>query len=346
MKNSSFTPDAFMDELYSRLYMSPFADVHTADDVLSAGRKIREQLASALQNPLLQSLSETSKPEPVCAPLDVGTYTVQKYAVQMLPHLTVAVYLLTPSDISEKAPCVTALCGHGYGVRQIIGLTAKDRIKRLPFLDDYQRHFAVTLAKRGCIVAAPEMIAFGQARLKKDLHKPFYISSCEEISHHLLPYGLSTAAVRVFQALVCAKMLREHPNADLQKQGIMGISGGGLAALYASVLDTQIERTVISGYINTFKDSILSRWHCPDNYIPGILQIGEIYDFACAIAPRRLLIESGEKDALFPIDAAGKAHKEIARVYNLAGAADNLKLDVFNGKHRVNGKYAFDFLCQ
>ena len=126
----------------------------------------------------------------------------------------------------------------------------------------------------------------------------------------------------------------------------MGISGGGLTALYASVINEKFKKTVISGYVNTFESSILSMWHCPDNYIPGILEIGEIYDFAASLAPRKLLIESGTKDKLFPIEASRKAHREIKKVYSLADSADKLQIDVFEGKHSVSGRKSFDFLAE
>ena len=87
-------------------------------------------------------------------------------------------------------------------------------------------------------------------------------------------------------------------------------------------------------------------WHCPDNYIPHILRTGEIYDFASSLAPRRLLIESGEKDKIFPIDASKKAHESIKRIYALMGAEENLTIDIFNGKHSVSGRKSFDFLSE
>ena len=135
-------------------------------------------------------------------------------------------------------------------------------------------------------------------------------------------------------------------NVDSNKISLMGISGGGLTALYASVLDDSIYKTVICGYINTFKDSILSMWHCPDNYIPHILEVGEIYDFASALAPKELFIESGTNDKLFPISASKLAHEKIKKVYTTVGAQDKLHIDVFPGKHAVCGRKSFDWLSE
>ena len=152
--------------------------------------------------------------------------------------------------------------------------------------------------------------------------------------------------MRIYQAIVCGEILLKNKNVDKEKLSCMGISGGGLTALYTSVIDERFRKTVISCYVNTFRESIFSRWHCPDNYIPQILETGEIYDFASSIAPRKLLIESGKKDKLFPIGASTKAHENIEHVYNLSGASDKLHIDIFDGKHAVSGKKSFDFLSE
>ncbi len=344
MKNSPYSPDEFMASLYGKLYADPYAEANSKEDVLAIGKEIREKVKSIFSADILGG--RNYKLEKVGNALEYEDYTLQKYSFELCENLKTAVYLLTPKKIKTSSPAVVALCGHGYGVRQILGISKSGNKKHIRYLDNYQKNFAVELAKRGCVVAAPELFGFGEARLKKDLIKPFYISSCDELSHHLLPYGLTTASIRVLQAVACGKILLNQKFVDPERLGIMGISGGGLTALYASVIDENFKKTVISGYVNTFESSILSMWHCPDNYIPNILTVGEIYDFAASLAPRELLIESGTKDKLFPIEASKKAHAEIRNVYSLIGASDKLQIDVFEGKHSVNGRKSFDFLAE
>lgn len=346
MKNSQFSPDGFMSGIYSELCSQPYKEARTKEDVLEIEKKIREQAKEIFNVETLRNLSDDFKPVPIGNPLEYTEYTLQKYGFELCKGLYSSVYILTPKNTKKSAPGVVALCGHGYGVRHILNISKKGNKKIIPYIDNYQKNFAVELAKRGCIVAAPELFGFGEARLKKDLIKPFYISSCDELSHHLLPFGLTVASVRIFQAIACAEILLNHCGVDESKLSCMGISGGGLTALYASVIDERFKKVVISGYINTFRASILSRWHCPDNYIPGILGIGEIYDFASSLAPRELLIESGKKDKLFPIEASLEAHKKIKRIYDIADASDRLIIDVFNGKHSVSGAKSFDFLSK
>ena len=344
MSNNPYSPDEFMAGLYGKMQAKPYADTKSAEDALAIGNDIKEKAKKLFA--VDKILGGNYKLEKVGKALEYPEYSLQKYSFELCEGLKCAVFILTPKNIKETVPGVVALCGHGYGVRQILGISKSGKRKKIRYFDNYQKNFAVELAKRGCVVAAPELFGFGEARLKKDLIKPFYISSCDELSHHLLPYGLTTASVRIAQAIACGEILLKEKGVDPKKLGVMGISGGGLTALYASVIDEKFKKTVISGYVNTFKRSILSMWHCPDNYIPGILEIGEIYDFASSLAPRKLLIESGTKDKIFPIEASKKAHEEIKKVYSLAGAADKLQIDVFEGKHQVSGKKSFDFLAE
>ena len=344
MNNGVFAPDAFMRELYSQHKAEPYKNADTPEkiDAITCGlRKKTEELFA------LSLLPKTDcKEKKLLFTLDYPDYILEKYSVEISPGLFSAVFFLKPKKIKQPCPAVVALCGHGYGVRQIVNISKHGKKKIIPYFDGYQKNFAVELVKRGCLVAAPELFGFGEARLQKDQWKPFYISSCDILSHHLLPYGLTVASLRIYQALVCAELLLQEKETDPHRLSCMGISGGALTALYASVLEPRIKRIVLSGYVNTFESSILSLWHCPDNYIPDILRVGEIYDFASSLAPRELLIESGTRDKLFPIEAARLAHKEIARVYETRGCADKLVLDVFDGKHSVNGKKSFDFIAR
>lgn len=346
MKTSRYSPDKFMEELYNKKFTDPYSNATDARTALDIGNDIKEKTRAVLGIDRIPDKITDYIIIPEGKALDYPGYTLQRYSAEICKGLNMLFYVLIPKNINGSASGVVALCGHGYGVRHILGISKKGGKKRFNYIDNYQKNFAVELAKRGCVVIAPELFGFGEARLNKDLIKPFYISSCDELSHHLLPYGLTVASMRVYQAVVCAKILSGFENVDSRKISCMGISGGGLTALYASVIEESFRKTVISGYVNTFRDSILSRWHCPDNYIPKIMEIGEIYDFASSIAPRELLMESGTRDKLFPIEASRTAHENIRKIYSLVGAEDKLHIDVFDGKHSVSGKKSFDFLSK
>ncbi|GAB6099525.1 hypothetical protein JCM16358_14040 [Halanaerocella petrolearia] len=99
---------------------------------------------------------------------------------------------------------------------------------------------------------------------------------------------------------------------------------------------TEFKVAVIAGYTNTFKDSIMSIEHCIDNYIPGILRHAELADIIGMIAPRPLLIQSGEEDNIFPIKGTLTAYDQINQIYKLLDSEEKLGKDILPGGHEVS----------
>ncbi len=335
MDKTDFSPDVFFRELYEKRAF-PFEN-KTADEIKDVSRDIKKRAQELFAvGKIPERVTELSFE--VLAKEKRKSYEIRTLSVRLCEKLNMLCYLLVPENAGGTG--VVAVPGHGYGVRQIIRQSKSGKYRKINFFDNYQKNFAEELALRGNTVIAFEPVAFGKARLKRDMKKPFYISSCEAVSMHSLMYGFTTASLRIFQAQRCIDVLA---SLGLESFGIMGISGGGLISLYASLIDDRIEKTVVSGYVNTFGKSVLARWHCTDNYIPGLLTVGDMYDFASALAPKKLLIECGERDKLFPADGSLEAVKRIAEVYEKLGAGDNFVSDIHKGKHQVSGRFAFDF---
>jgi hypothetical protein len=126
----------------------------------------------------------------------------------------------------------------------------------------------------------------------------------------------------------------------------MGISGGGTATLFSAALDPRIRVAMVSGYLNTFRDSIGSLAHCIDNYVPGILNWAEMYDIAGLIAPRALFVESGERDNIFPIAASVESFSKVRDVYKTFNATDRIEHEVFPGEHSFWGRRGIPFVAR
>jgi hypothetical protein len=69
-------------------------------------------------------------------------------------------------------------------------------------------------------------------------------------------------------------------------------------------------------------------------------------DVGGLVAPRRLLVESGTGDLIFPADAAARELARLRRVYAALGAADAVEHDIFEGEHRWNGLRVPGFLAR
>jgi fermentation-respiration switch protein FrsA (DUF1100 family) len=169
-------------------------------------------------------------------------------------------------------------------------------------------------------------------------------SSCRAVAANALLLGRTLLGLRVWDVLRLIDYIRMRPEPLADPIGCAGLSGGGMVALFSAALDQRIACAVVSGYFNTFRDSIMAIDHCLCNYVPGILQYAEMADIAGLIAPRPLLIESGARDPIFPAEATRRALEELRRVYVAFGAPERLDADFFEGEHRWSGAKAYDWL--
>jgi len=103
--------------------------------------------------------------------------------------------------------------------------------------------------------------------------------------------------------------------------------------MYTSALDERIKRALISGYVTEAKDSILGIRHCSCNYIPHLSELADFPDVAGLIAPRFLIVQSGRRDGIFPIDSARRAFRKIQKVYTVLGKPGNVRMDEHDGFH-------------
>ncbi|MEM2961212.1 MAG: alpha/beta hydrolase family protein, partial [Candidatus Bathyarchaeia archaeon] len=272
-------------------------------------------------------------------------YLREKIAIRCDPYTLITAYILIPEGYQRPFPAVIAMHGHGYGKDDLVGIWEDGTDRLEPISRGYQKDFALELVKRGLLVAAPEQSGFGERRREEDIALGSQQSSCRPLSLWSLMMGTTTIGRRVWDAMRVIDYLYTRKDVKNSKIGMMGISGGGTTTLFTSALDDRVKVVVISGYLNTFKDSILSIEHCIDNYVPGILRYGEMYDIAALIAPRPLLIESGTKDPIFPIEAAKYAYERVHRAYALLKAEDKFEADFFEGGHEISGRRSYDFMA-
>jgi len=254
------------------------------------------------------------------------------------------VYVLTPAGPRRPRPAVLALHGHGYGVADIVGLWEDGSERYEP--DGYHRDFGCALARRGFVVIAPEISCFGQRRHDySDLGPSPVPSTCHHAATYAMMLGGSMVGLRVrdgMRALDYALTLKE---VDGDRIGAMGISGGGMHTFFSTALDPRIRACVVSGYFCDWRHSILAMHHCTCNFVPGLLRLGELSDLAGLIAPRPCLVEAGTHDEIFPVEPVRRTVRRARRAWKAFGRPGDLALEVFEGRHRISGAKAYDFLA-
>lgn len=330
--------DRYMGALYSAAARSFSADKMLSGEI---DKKVwREELRVAF----LKSLGQFPDPVPLNrhdierAEFDDHTRIKLKYTSER--SLDTIAYLLIPKGESRPRPAVVACTGHGYGVRDIVGLNEDFSEKQGD--PGYQKNFALELVRRGYVVIAPEPLGFGEMMLERDIEQKTG-NSCMRISCDLLLLGRTMAGVRAQQYISATSLLSALDEVDRDRIGAMGISGGGLTSSFLAMLDPRIRAVVVSGYPCMFRDSIYAMYHCIDNFPWGLLNIAECDDLMALIAPRPMLWESGSNDPIFPRSGVIEAEGAVRRVYEALGAGERFAVDYFEGEHEISGRLAYGF---
>lgn len=271
-------------------------------------------------------------------------YVREKFVFESRPGLTVLGYLLTPKK--SKPPYAAMICvpGHGRGVDDIVGIDDKGQ----PRTDKpgYQHDFAIQAVEHGMAAVAIEPLGFGCRRDAAAKKSSLGASSCQPSSGAAFLIGETMIGWRAYDVKRTIDWIETRKELDAKRVGCMGISGGGTCTLFSAAVEPRIQVAYVSGYLNTFRDSIMSISHCIDNYVPGILHWAEAYDVAGLIAPRALFVESGEFDNIFPIAASKESFERTKKVYELFGAADKAEQEVFAGKHSFHGVRGLPFAAK
>ena len=272
------------------------------------------------------------------------TYTRETVVFESREHLSVFGYFLVPKGYKSPGPTVICLPGHGRGCDDIVGIE-EDGTMRAAY-GEYQNDFALQCVEHGFAAFAMEQFGFGHRRDERARAAGAGDSSCQPASGAAFLLGQTMVGWRVWDVMRAVDYLETREEVDPERIGCMGISGGGTITFFASALEQRIKAAVVSGYFNTFRDSILSIPHCICNYVPGMLKTAEMYDLAGLIAPRPFFVESGTEGKIFPVEATRVAFGKAQEIYRVLGAEDRIGLEIFEGEHSFYGKGAFRFLEQ
>ena len=275
---------------------------------------------------------------------DFPNHRREKFVFESQPGLFVLGHLLTPHETTAPHRTMICLPGHGRGVDDIVGIDeqGRDRTDK----DGYQHDFAIQCVEHGMAAVAIEQVGFGCRRDPRAKAKGLGTSSCQPTAGAALLLGETMIAWRVHDVMRTIDWIETRDDLDSDRVGCMGISGGGTITTFATALDPRIKAALISGYLNTFHDSIFSLSHCIDNYVPGILQWCEMYDVAGLIAPRPLFVESGDKDAIFPVEASRESFARVKKVYTVFDKAELAEQEVFIGEHSFHGVAGLPFIAK
>ncbi|MFM7056199.1 MAG: PVC-type heme-binding CxxCH protein, partial [Planctomycetota bacterium] len=183
------------------------------------------------------------------------------------------------------------------------------------------RQYAIELAQRGYIVAAPDYPSFGDLK-DYDFAADTYIS------------GTMKAIVNHRR---CTDFLASLPFVDAERLGVIGHSLGGHNAIFQAVFDPRLKAVISSCGWCPFGDYYggnITGW-TSDRYMPLLktrynLDVAQLpfdfYELIAALAPRTFVSVSPVADGNFDVQGVRKAIPVASTIYSLHNARENLVL--------------------
>jgi dienelactone hydrolase len=262
-------------------------------------------------------------------------------------------YALIPYGATARFPAV--MCPHGHGSAGKYSPAGRRDIPQVAeAINVYNYDYGVQFAKAGFIAFCPDARGFGERQEEsavKYLHPGAGIMahSCQYINQMAYPLGQTVTGMWAWDLHRLIDYIQTRKDVVPGRIGCAGLSGGGLQTMWATALDEEqrIKAAVISGYFYGYRESLLEQHHnCSCNYVPHLYETADMGDIGALIAPRPLLIETGDADPL-----NGRSLRNVTsqvaitkKAYKLLGAGDRLRHHVFPGGHKWHGGEAVPWM--
>lgn len=273
--------------------------------------------------------------------IDRGSYTEEKLSLDVGEGVQAPIYLLIPKHEPPYKP-ILVFHGHDPSAQYCMGNYPDEETARTNLATD--NNYAKALAEAGYLVCVVEQRGMGER--KSDLvANVFSLSSCRHLSFFYQLHGRTLLGERVWDGMCAATWLLSRKDIS---GGLCctGHSGGGTTSLFLSALDERIKAVVVGGYFNSFRGSILAMNHCECNYVPHLLELGEMGDIAALIAPRPFCAINGEKDDIYPVQFAHEQYETVRKAYELNNASQACQLNIHAGGHAYNNQVSRDWFSE
>ena len=241
-------------------------------------------------------------------------------------------YILIPNNIKEKRPGIVALHGHAeHGIQSICGVKP-----------GYPDPYELQAVQSGYVVIAPAW--WGWFGLDGHLNRIGNRDRCNVIQMAASMYGFNVLDLHIQQGQAAVDVLSQLPQVDQSRIGCIGNSYGGRTAMWLTIFEDRIKAIVPSGCMNTFRERSLKLSSCALQYLPGVLQYGDVAELFSLIAPRPMQLQAGEGDGLITPKDRDAIKETAQKVYSLLDVEDNFDYVLHDKGHSLQWTYAERFL--
>lgn len=306
-------------------------------------QKLRRKLKQLLG---YNTMQKTPLKPRVTERIDCNDYIRERVEIQTEPGIIMPMFVLIPGNKNGPFPAVMAPHGHGGGGKVAVA-GIRDNPEVASAIEGYNYDYGVQFVRAGFIVFCPDARGFGERR-ENPQTSGILDSSCAVINHMALPLGQTITGMWSWDLHRLIDYIEMREDCVKGRVGCAGLSGGGLQTLWAAALDDSITCAVISGYFYGCKESLLDMHeNCSCNYVPHVWEYADMGDLGALIAPRPLLIETGNQDPLNGASNLKNVRSQLAitrSAYRLLGKPHLVRHDIFDGPHRWHGVNAIPWM--
>ncbi len=334
----------------SRKYFRGYFDRHARRGGLRPGlnvrswqRRARRRLIELLGLRRMQAAAPRAR---LTDSADCGHYLRERWLMQTQRQVTMPFFVIRPKHLF--GPLRAVICPHGHGGGGKVapaGVELAEPVARS--IREHNYDYGLYFARAGLLAFCPDARGFGE-RQEREVRRDVLASSCHQLQLMGAPLGIPVAGMWVFDLMRLVDHVLARKDVLGQTVGCAGLSGGGLQTLLLSAADTRVACAVVSGYFYGVRQSLLEMpGNCDCNLIPHLWEDFDMGDLAALIAPRALLIETGDADPLNGASGLGNVAPQLAiarRAYRALKVEGRLYHDVFRGGHRWSGLHAISWM--
>lgn len=317
-------------------------------------------------------------PKPV--PLDLKVHSVVKregYEIRTVSfagsaHYRVPAFVLVPTTGKARYPAVVALHDHGgwffHGKEKLVRMEGEHAALK-GFRERYYGGltYADELARRGFIVIVPDAFYWGERRLQytqppEELRKRLaghspdsaefvnannaFLGEQAAILNTWLSFsGTSWMGIVLHDDRRAVEVLASLPEADPERIGCLGLSGGGYRATYLTGMEPRIKACVITGWMTTLPTTldITHSVHRALFDAFGLHAKLDHPDIASLAAPATaLFVQNCAQDRLFTRAGMEKAAEKIRAVYQDLKRPERYRSEFYDVPHQFNARMQED----
>ena len=234
-----------------------------------------------------------------------------------LPGITA--YLILPRQLKQALPCVMWLHSSSYDRNHVI--TANSNGGEISL--------AEVLVSKGYAVFAPDAIWYGE-RGEKGPNGLLELgrTAQESLTKFHLWMGRTLWGIFVHDDQVALDYLVSRPEVDKKRIAATGMSMGSTRAWWLAAVDERISSVIAVACMTRYQNLIRHgqlKAHGIYYFSYGLLRHFDTEAVLALIAPRPLLILTGDLDHGSPMDGIQVLDKELSKIYGTLGAKSNFR---------------------